>query len=205
MQCLYCKKEFFSDKGSGRPKKYCSRECCQAADRDNKRINYVGKREKTCRQCGQPLPKFKTKFCSNRCSRIYNGEIFDHGELTKVCPICGKEFKTWKSQKITCSKKCSQIRIWRIKDNHGIKVDYNISLKKLAMRDNNICQICHTPVDWDDKKLIKVRYRYGDNYPSIDHIIPKSKGGLHAWDNVQLAHRICNSKKKDKVLSKVMQ
>lgn len=202
MECLYCKKEFFSDKGSGRPKKYCSRECCQAADRDNKRINYVGKREKTCRQCGQPLPKYKTRFCSRVCcvryNHIKNGLVTHDNILKKTCPICGKEFETWKSQKITCSQKCSQIRIWRNKDNHGIIVDYNISLEKLAMRDNNICQICHTPVDWNDKKLIRVRYRYGDNYPSIDHIIPKSKGGKHAWDNVQLAHIRCNREKRNK-------
>lgn len=199
MECLYCKKEFTPQKGPGRPRKYCSSECLQAADRDNKRINYVGKRQQTCIQCGCDLPKFKTKFCSHRCELIYRGAIFDHGELTKKCPICGQEFKTWKCQKITCSQKCSQIRHDRIKNNHGIKVDYDISLAKLAMRDKGICQICHTPVDWNDLELVKVRYRYGDNYPSIDHIIPKSKGGLHSWNNVQLAHRICNSKKKDKI------
>lgn len=27
---------------------------------------------------------------------------------------------------------------------------------------------------------------------------PLSKGGLHAWDNVRLAHRICNTKKCDR-------
>lgn len=198
MKCLYCQKEFAPNKGAGRPKKYCSGECRQNADRDNKRINYVGKREKVCIQCGKELPKYKTKYCSRRCELIQSGLIQDHGELTKICPICGKEFKTFKSQKLTCSEKCSKIRHWRIQDNSGIKIDYNISLKKLAIRDENICQICGQPVDWDDKKLIKVRYQYGNNYPSIDHIIPKSKGGLHCWDNVQLAHRLCNSRKQDK-------
>ena len=36
---------------------------------------------------------------------------------------------------------------------------------------------------------------------SKDHIIPLAKGGEHSWDNIQLAHRICNSLKADKVSS----
>lgn len=32
-------------------------------------------------------------------------------------------------------------------------------------------------------------------YPTIDHIIPLSKGGLHSWNNIQLAHLSCNSSK----------
>ena len=38
----------------------------------------------------------------------------------------------------------------------------------------------------------------GAMYPSIDHVKPISKGGLHEWGNVQLAHFSCNSKKGDK-------
>jgi len=37
----------------------------------------------------------------------------------------------------------------------------------------------------------------GNMYPSIDHVVPLSRGGLHEWGNVKLAHRICNSIKKD--------
>ena len=36
-------------------------------------------------------------------------------------------------------------------------------------------------------------------YPTIDHIIPLSKGGTHTWNNVQLAHMCCNAGKCDKV------
>lgn len=38
----------------------------------------------------------------------------------------------------------------------------------------------------------------GNWYPSIDHVIPISKGGRHSWDNVKLAHRLCNSVKSNK-------
>jgi len=37
-----------------------------------------------------------------------------------------------------------------------------------------------------------------DNY-HIDHIIPLARGGSHTQSNLQLAHPICNLKKKDKL------
>ena len=44
----------------------------------------------------------------------------------------------------------------------------------------------------------------GNSYPSIDHIIPVSRGGTHTWDNVQLAHRYCNSIKSNKLVDEVV-
>jgi 5-methylcytosine-specific restriction endonuclease McrA len=35
---------------------------------------------------------------------------------------------------------------------------------------------------------------------TLDHIFPKSKGGLKAWHNIQLLHRKCNSEKGDRLL-----
>ncbi len=197
MKCQYCGAELFP-KGKGRPPKYCSDECRRSADRDNKRINYVGKRQKTCIQCGVELPKFKTKFCSKRCELIYEGKILNHGELEKECEICGRPFKTFKSRKVTCSPRCSSIRAWRKRENQGIKIDYDITLESLAERDKNICQLCGKKVNWRDYEIRDGKTICLDNYPSIDHIRPISKGGLHSWDNVQLAHRKCNSLKSDK-------
>lgn len=39
---------------------------------------------------------------------------------------------------------------------------------------------------------------WSGDYPSVDHVIPLSKGGTHTWDNVKLAHKRCNSKKGNK-------
>ena len=40
----------------------------------------------------------------------------------------------------------------------------------------------------------------GKQYPSIDHVIPLAKGGLHAWSNVKLAHKGCNEQKGDRII-----
>lgn len=199
MICEYCGKEYFKQAS-----KYCSRECCYEADKQRKRINYIWKSEKHCNciQCGKPLTRRQLKFCSRECNSRYShikfGKTQDHGELVRQCVVCGKEFKTWRSYQETCSPRCSELKHHRCRNyrSRGIEVDANISLPKLAKRDKNICAICGEAVDWNDTYKAKDgRTVCLGSYPSIDHIIPISLGGLHAWNNVQLAHRRCNSLK----------
>lgn len=58
----------------------------------------------------------------------------------------------------------------------------------------SICAICGRPVDMELKAPDPMS-------PTVDHIIPINKGG-HPSDinNLQLAHRICNRMKSDKLL-----
>lgn len=70
-------------------------------------------------------------------------------------------------------------------------IDISITIRKLRIRDKNICQICGKPVDDSDIENGHAR----SMYPTLDHIIPLSKGGTHTWNNVQLAHLGCNSSK----------
>lgn len=112
----------------------------------------------------------------------------------KCCAECGKTFIATDSRKLCCSNKCSKKRENRLKDKRiykNGKPDLSISLTKLYMRDMGICQLCGKHIDFDCDSN-------SNNYPSIDHIKPIAKGGLHSWDNVQLACRGCNSAKSDK-------
>ena len=77
---------------------------------------------------------------------------------------------------------------------YGCDYDSSVTLKKLIKRDGLRCGICGrmcNPFDntWTD--------HFGASSPTLDHIIPLAKGGSHTWDNVQVAHAICNSKKRD--------
>lgn len=185
---------------------YCSKECCRLADKDRKRANYIGTRESVCVICGSKLPKHKTRYCSPKCSRradaIKRGTVQDHGLLSKVCVVCGRNFQTFKSRKITCSDFCHKKNSQRSRDLRykGITVDSGITLKKLATRDKEICQLCGLKVDWTDYETKEKLKICGNMYPSIDHIKPISLGGLHSWDNVQLVHRQCNSSKCNKFI-----
>lgn len=73
--------------------------------------------------------------------------------------------------------------------------DDTISLERVYARDNGICQICGKPTDYAARKGKRV----SSFYPSVDHIVPLSKGGSHTWENVQLAHIGCNSRKRDRI------
>ena len=90
----------------------------------------------------------------------------------------------------------------RIKQNG--RIDYGVTLTKLIKRDKGICQICGQACNEQDYAIDKEgNFITGKLYPSLDHIIPVSKGGTHTWDNVQLAHHYCNSIKNDNVYSTV--
>ena len=71
---------------------------------------------------------------------------------------------------------------------------------KLYKRDDGICKICGKKCNYNDyREDENGSFIAGNDYPSIDHIVPISKGGQHTWDNVQLAHMICNSIKNNKI------
>lgn len=83
----------------------------------------------------------------------------------------------------------------REKGNRGA---YEAARKKI-LATQRICGICGKPVDFS--------YRYPHPLsPTVDHIIPVSKGG-HPSDiaNLQLAHRCCNREKSDKLVGQVGQ
>jgi len=85
-----------------------------------------------------------------------------------------------------------------IKRRHKLKGgDWSINLEELFERDHGLCYLCNKECDWSDYEIREGAFIAGNNYPSIDHVIPLAKGGKHEWSNVRLACRLCNSKKRD--------
>ena len=58
--------------------------------------------------------------------------------------------------------------------------------KNLLLRDNQQCQYCTN--------------HFHEGELTIDHVIPKSKGGLSTWDNTVIACRRCNQQKANLLL-----
>lgn len=74
---------------------------------------------------------------------------------------------------------------------YGAKFDKTVTLSRVIERDGNRCQICGCECNDQD-----LTYGcWGPTYPTIDHIVPLSKGGNHTMENVQLACARCNTKK----------
>lgn len=55
-----------------------------------------------------------------------------------------------------------------------------LSRRGVFIRDEHACQYC------------------GQAAENVDHVVPRSRGGPHAWENVVASCRRCNSRKKDR-------
>ena len=70
-----------------------------------------------------------------------------------------------------------------------VRVPYTtrVALNRRAVfaRDNHKCQYCHAPAE------------------NIDHVVPRSRGGTHTWDNVVAACKACNARKEDRMLNEI--
>jgi 5-methylcytosine-specific restriction endonuclease McrA len=58
----------------------------------------------------------------------------------------------------------------------------------LIERDGGICQLCRLPVSLASRAPDPAS-------PTLDHVVPLSRGGEHSKANAQLAHYGCNSAK----------
>jgi 5-methylcytosine-specific restriction endonuclease McrA len=71
-----------------------------------------------------------------------------------------------------------------IRLRYMVKVPYRrgsaVSRRGVFARDDHRCQYCGGPAD------------------SIDHVMPRSRGGAHVWENVAAACRPCNLAKRDR-------
>ncbi len=74
-----------------------------------------------------------------------------------------------------------------IRLRHYVRVPYRTSVplsrRAVFARDQGRCQYC------------------GRAAENIDHVVPRSRGGRHSWDNVVAACRPCNTRKEDRLLS----
>jgi 5-methylcytosine-specific restriction endonuclease McrA len=57
-----------------------------------------------------------------------------------------------------------------------------LNRRAVFARDGGRCQYCQAPAE------------------SIDHVVPRSRGGQHEWENVVAACRPCNTRKRDRLL-----
>lgn len=211
--CIVCGKEFITT----RPQKMtCSEEC--------KRINCKEKqRERSKRRERSPEEEHRKYIIHTYGSEEAHAAYLEKKQAqiaqTKAhrereqkerlaaniregkCVVCGKAFTTYNPAQKTCCSECGKKLSYARSQKRIPKaqmIDKDITLEALYRRDSGVCYLCGGRCDWSDKDV--KQNRVGKSYPSIDHIIPVSRGGLHAWNNVRLAHFGCNVEKADSLI-----
>ena len=79
-----------------------------------------------------------------------------------------------------------------------------ISWRSVREQQGPACYLCGYDTDDSDYTVRlgsdgREVFIVGLEYPSLDHVIPLSKGGEHSMSNARLAHTYCNSIKSDQV------
>lgn len=159
----------------------------------------------TCIQCAATWTSThrRSKFCSSKCMNKYqdiNNPIRcsepDCERGVRAKGLCSMHWRrkaraegreanpVWdEGRKAQYHKRRAQKRGTQVEDLRPIDI---------YERDIWLCGLCVTPVDpdsaWPDPMS-----------PSLDHIIPLSKGGTHTYENVQLAHLTCNVSKGNRI------
>lgn len=181
--CMYCGK-YFTAKRYTAVGKYCSHQC-QINDLHQQKLDKL-KQEQLVKE-KRKQEKEQQKLQAERLNQLAH---------YKECAECGTVFYAQHLAVKYCSDSCRKKHFNRYHDHRLDKCavkDPSITLAKLYVKYNGVCQICgqKLPLDCDLND---------DRHPSIDHIIPVSKGGNHTWDNVQLLCRKCNCKKRNAII-----
>lgn len=204
--CEYCGQPRHSDHPNRN--RFCSRECAmKVRSLEALRRNQEKKRQheidmtRQCDFCGETFVAVSNvnRFCSYEC--YYSGALQERHETNlqrftpkrRTCPKCGVQFITTlrTQRKIYCSERCEDVahddrRAEQFKAAFVEPVGLITTYKSYK----GICGICGLPVP----NCNDPANEWG---PTIDHIVPLSKGGKHMKSNCQLAHRLCNSLKLD--------
>lgn len=180
------------------------------------------------RKKGESLPVGQARCHECRRANPVHKVDRDGRGSERICPVCGETFRPCRSGRTEdgWTEVCDQIcgNVLRLReagvqvdleaylvgknvpagDRNRLKMTRQRAIRRAAFvekvdrlvvfeRDNWICHICGALVD----KTLPGSDLMG---PTIDHVIPFSQGGKDCYDNVALAHKLCNCQKWVKLL-----
>lgn len=224
VSCVVCGKVALRHGGGGR--KYgqtCSDTCKRMLNGgppercripDDHWVRWIGKRSQwprygwdECGWCSEqfPLDNKNRIYCSDECvkdsawQRVRDSNGWVAHEVTastdRYCTRCGSIYRSPYVNRVHCSDFCRDADANDRRKARGAQLYYGwisrFDRLEIYERDNYTCWLCNEPVDMEDDPKI------GDWSPSLDHVIPRSRGGSHDPENLRTAHRWCNSVRSD--------
>ena len=156
---------------------------------------------RTCEDIERKRKQTEKKRQTVRAEFIRKANIKQKQATFRECAECGCLFVSYRSADRYCSPACATKHGNRVGKDRRLKridhtgADMSIDWKPLYKREHGICYLCGKPVDVDDYEWRDGTFIAGNLYPSVDHVVALHDGGTHTWDNVRLAHRLCNTLK----------
>lgn len=220
--CIQCGKETLKHSGGGR--KYgqtCSEECRVEFGKKYRAEHvatvcrlpadhwalWYGKASvwprygwRSCAQCGNQFAASSalSKYCSKRCLWTWhdrNNGVRSAEEIAaelRSCARCDGPYNSPYIQRAHCSDLCRELD----RKDRGVDLYHGwISQAERTMlyeRDNYTCWMCNKVCDTDVDPQ-----KHGDA-PTLDHLVPRSRGGTHEHSNLRTACRDCNSRRGDR-------
>jgi hypothetical protein len=170
-ECTYCGGRFYST----RKETCCSSQCRQELVRQYWRIRY----QKVIRE--RAMQRHREKADVIRCYNCWKEFVPQFGSKRKrfCSTLCANRFeKRMRNRRRRARKWQTEPMFDRFSD------------MEIFERDGWICQICLAPID----RTVSHRHPMS---ATLDHIVPLSRCGTHTRQNVQTAHRQCNSLKRE--------
>lgn len=219
--CGFCQKRYTAKTRDG---KFCSKTC-SIADRHKDNHTRILRICKGCRvEFRKNSKNNKGLYCSRECAFKHAPSFRrgDAGRDIRAARAISNGMVTWLKSARKQQKQCRQCGTWMmIAESRGksycescavervIATDKACRAKRRARKRTNgpYETIRHTEVFTRDGWTCHICGRLVNRYaavphsraPTIDHVIPLSKGGTHTLSNVKCACFICNARKTDKV------
>lgn len=141
---------------------------------------------KRCVICGATgWPGRRRRFCSGACQQVYQRHGMERPESVD-CALCGTSVDLGERGKAGRLKRADTLLCSRCRYRRGLRHKQSVGV--IAARDGTECGICTEPVD------MALTHPHALS-ASVDHIIPRARGGTDDLGNLQLAHLTCNLKK----------
>lgn len=198
--CAWCVAAF-TPKRSSRDGIVCSRSCAKQYEASKRRVpaprkltpRYVSGRSSfvepvVCEACGEGYT-YKRERSDGQPRRFCLTHSDLHGKERRRfnCAECGKDVITsWTgdSRRKFCSDSCCK----RHHSRPGSQDIPRSVRRKIGDRDDWVCGLCGDSIDRNEE----VPHPYA---ATIDHIVPRARGGSDELNNLQIAHFRCNSEK----------
>lgn len=119
------------------------------------------------------------------CSKCNTGLIHE------VCPVCGRKTRKIPTPFVHYDSGSAGRPRKRRSPSQAARL-----IPLLAKRDGWVCHLCKEPID----RALKD----GPRRATLDHLLPRSRGGTNAKGNLKLAHAECNETRGNRPLPELV-